>query len=212
MKVYIDHENTGDFMWDKRDTWKEYCGADNFDESYVLTGNQYYNEHAEASWYTAVMYLIDDLYDEAKHENFPRFTDEQWLKIMEIYNGKGCLDDDANVLRLLKILYPNDEFKITEIHGYRQGDWQKVFYKANTPHNIDLLEAIYFGKISRIYAEDEDGTTISDIVTHDELWKAQDNGTLKQLVRDHLGIPEDEDVTIYESDGHVQTLKWKQVG
>lgn len=215
-EVYIDTQDPAEYLWGKDELWKEYCGVENFDETFVLFGNRQYNKHVEASWYINAKEIMDDL-DAYGTEQFDPYdyemTDEQYKAISKMYidNHDKVNTDEEMLILILKILYPDDTFKTETIRGYNQSDWQNVMYKANEVKDLDLLESIYFGKINEFYYQDEDGCSVSTIVTDNELWKAEREGRLKDFVRKNLNIPKDEDFKVYQSDGFIRQTKWKEI-
>ena len=172
-------DNTGNGTWwlyGKSEIWKDYIGCEDFDEEVVLVGNRDYNNYTEASWYQRVKQILDDIdcYDE-----YPdNVSDEVNAKLKELYDK--CRRTDDIIVDVLKLLYPNDTFKTGTIRGYYQGDWQEYIINGNV--DVDLLEAFYFGSISDITVDSNDDS-FGDVITHDELWKAE-RGDLKEYFRE----------------------------
>ena len=107
------------------------------------------------------------------------------------------------------MLYPEDAFKDGTIRGYCQGDWQDYIVKGDV--DTDLLEAMYFGKISDITVT-TDEEKFGDIITHDELWRAErENGGLKEYFRKRYELDKDEEIHILQADGYKQVVDWKEV-
>lgn len=201
--------SNSDISWLYRDSeyWKNFCGCDDFDETYVVFGNRDYAEIKNASWYCEAINLGGDLDNGCEREDFDNLTDEQYNKAKEIYDNCRCYDDTETIIKFLEVLYPDDKFKTCVIRGYVQGDWNNVIYKANVTHDINLLEAYYFGEVTEIF--DEEGATA--VVTDDDLYKAKHEGRLKDLCYDLLDIDKEEEIKIYEDDGYITTIKWKEV-
>ena len=199
-------DNTGNGTWwlyGKSETWKDYIGCEDFDEEVVLVGNRDYNNYTEASWYQRVKQILDDIdcYDE-----YPdNVSDEVNAKLKELYDK--CRRTDDIIVDVLKLLYPNDTFKTGTIRGYCQGDWQE--YIVNGDVDINLLEAFYFGSISDITVDSNDDS-FGDVITHDELWKAE-RGDLKEYFRERYDLPEDEEIHILKADGMRQVVDWQEV-
>lgn len=199
-------DNTGNGTWwlyGKSETWKDYIGCEDFDEEVVLVGNRDYNNYTEASWYQRVKQILDDIdcYDE-----YPdNVSDEVNAKIKELYDK--CRRTDDIIVDVLKLLYSNDTFKTGTIRGYCQGDWQEYIIKGNV--DVDLLEAFYFGSISDITV-DSDDDSFGDVITHDELWKAE-RGDLKEYFRERYDLSEDEEIHILKADGMRQVVDWQEV-
>ena len=199
-------DNTGNGIWwlySKSESWKDYVGCENFDEEVALTGNRDYNECTKASWYQTVKRILDDIdcYDEYPND----VSDEINEKLKELYDECRCIDDI--IIDVLKLLYPDNTFKTGVIRGYSQNNWQKYIIKGNV--DIDLLEAFYFGNVSDITV-DFDDDSFGDVITHDELWKAE-REDLKEYFRKRYELPEDEEIHILKADGMRQVVDWKEV-
>lgn len=209
--VKIDNNDAGWWLYNGSDEWKEYCAVDSFNETYVIHGNRDYNTIEEATWYTKAAELLADM-DQSEREEverlYPEYTKEQFVKLYEAYN-KGYRDEDDLYVEVLNTIFPQDKFDTATIRGYSQGEWNNVLYKVGENVDISLLEEMYFGHITELIDESEEGCTA--IVTHDELWKAERENTLEKFLRDALDIPKDEEIEVYESDGYIQQTKWKKV-
>ena len=199
--------NTGDGTWwlyNDNDVWKDYCGCDNFDEQVILAGNRHYKECTDAEWYQAAKDILNDIdcYDE-----YPEYTSEEVnAKLKELYDKCRCTEDI--IVDVLRLLYPEDAFKDGTIRGYCQGDWQDYIVKGDV--DTDLLEAMYFGKISDITVT-TDEEKFGDITTHDELWRAEREEGLKEYFRKRYELDKDEEIHILQANGYKQILDWKEV-
>lgn len=205
--VEIRIDNTGDGTWwlyNDNDVWKDYCGCDNFDEQVILAGNRYYKECTDAEWYQAAKDILNDIdcYDE-----YPEYTSEEVnAKLKELYDKCRCTEDI--IVDVLRLLYPKDAFKDGTIRGYCQGDWQDYIIKGDV--DTDLLEAMHFGKISDITVT-TDEEEFGDIITHDELWRAEREEGLKEFFKNRYELDKDEEIHILQADGYKQILDWKEV-
>lgn len=205
--VEIRIDNTGDGTWwlyNDNDVWKDYCGCDNFDEQVILAGNRHYKECTDAEWYQAAKDILNDIdcYDE-----YPEYTSEEVnAKLKELYDKCRCTEDI--IVDVLRLLYPEDAFKDGTIRGYCQGDWQDYIVKGDV--DTDLLEAMYFGKISDITVT-TDEEKFGDIITHDELWRAEREEGLKEYFRKRYELDKDEEIHILQANGYKQILDWKEV-
>ena len=200
-------DNTGDGTWwlyNDNDVWKDYCGCDNFDEQVILAGNRHYKEYKDAEWYQAAKDILNDIdcYDE-----YPEYTSEEVnAKLKELYDKCRCTEDI--IVDVLRLLYPEDAFKDGTIRGYCQGDWQNYIVKGDV--DTDLLEAMYFGKISDITVT-TDEEEFGDIITHDELGRAEREEGLKEFFKNRYELDKDEEIHILQADGYKQILDWKEV-
>ena len=198
-------DNTGSGTWwlyGKDENWKDYIGCENFDEQVVLIGNRYYKGYTDASWYQKVKEILNDI---DCYEEYPEYlSDETNEKLKDLYNKCKCTEDI--VIDVLRLLYPNDTFKTGTIRGYCHGEWQEYIIKGNV--DTDLLEAFYFGKIADITIEDDEDS-FSDVITHDELWKAERDGLTEYMRK--LYELDDEEIHIIKADGYKQVIDWKEI-
>lgn len=205
--VEIRIDNTGDGTWwlyNDNDVWKDYCGCDNFDEQVVLTGNRHCKEYKDAEWYQAAKDILNDI---DCYNEYPEYTSEEVnAKLKELYDKCRCTEDI--IVDVLRLLYPEDAFKDGTIRGYCQGDWQNYIVKGDV--DTDLLEAMYFGKISDITVT-TDEEEFGDIITHDELWKVGREEGLKEYFRKRYELDKDEEIHILQADGYKQIRDWKEV-
>jgi len=206
--VEIKIDNTGDGTWwlyNSNLDWKDYCGCENFDEQVVLTGNRDFTGCTEAEWYQNAKKILDDIdcYDEYPTD----VSDEVNAKLKEMYDKCRCTEDI--LVDVIRLLYPEDTFKTGTIRGYSQGDWQDYIVMGDV--DTDLLEAMYFGKISDITVT-TDEEEFGDVITHDELWRAEREEGLKEFFRNHYELDKDEEIHILQADGYKQVVDWKAVG
>lgn len=178
--------------------------CDNFDEQVVLTGNRHCKEYKDAEWYQKTKEVIEDI---DCYELYPEYTSEEVnAKLKELYDKCRCTEDI--MIDVLRLLYPEDAFKDGTIRGYCQGDWQDYIVKGDV--DTDLLEAMYFGKISDITVT-TDEEKFGDIITHDELWRAEREEGLKEFFKNRYELDKDEEIHILQADGYKQILDWKEV-
>lgn len=205
--VEIRIDNTGDGTWwlyNDNDEWKDYCGCNNFDEQVILAGNGNCKKYTEAEWYQKAKEVIEDI---DCYELYPEYTSEEVnAKLKELYDKCRCTEDI--IVDVLRLLYPEDAFKDGTIRGYCQGDWQDYIVKGDV--DTDLLEAMYFGKISDITVKTED-EVFGDVITHDELWRAEREEGLKEFFRSRYELDKDEEIHILQADGYKQVIDWKEI-
>lgn len=200
-------DNTGDGIWwlyNGDQYWKDYCGCENFEEQVVLDGNRDYCGCTGAEWYQKAKEILNniDCYDEYPTD----VSDGVKAKLKELYDK--CTRTEGILVDVIKLLYPKDVFKIGTIRGYNQGDWQDYIIKGDV--NTDLLEAMFFGKISDIAVKTED-EKFGDIITHDELWRAEREEGLKEFFRNRYNLEKNEEIHILQADGYKKVIYWKEV-
>lgn len=200
-------DNTGDGIWwlyNGDQYWKDYCGCENFEEQVVLDGNRDYCGCTGAEWYQKAKEILNniDCYDEYPTD----VSDGVKAKLKELYDK--CTRTEDILVDVIKLLYPKDVFKIGTIRGYNQGDWQDYIIKGDV--NTDLLEAMFFGKISDITVKTED-EEFGDIITHDELWRAEREEGLKEFFRNRYNLEKNEEIHILQADGYKKVIYWKEV-
>jgi len=200
-------DNTGDGIWwlyNGDQYWKDYCGCENFEEQVVLDGNRDYCGCTGAEWYQKAKEILNniDCYDEYPTD----VSDGVKAKLKELYDK--CTHTEDILVDVIKLLYPKDVFKIGTIRGYNQGDWQDYIIKGDV--NTDLLEAMFFGKISDITVKTED-EEFGDIITHDELWRAEREEGLKEFFRNRYNLEKNEEIHILQADGYKKVIYWKEV-
>lgn len=205
-------DNTGDGTWwlyNGNQGWKDYCGCENFDEQVVLMGNRSFKGCIEAEWYQKANELLDDIandFDALDICDDYSLIQEQYKSVKELYDKCRCTEDI--LVDVIRLLYPEDSFKTGTIRGYSQGDWQNYIIKGNV--DVDLLEAMYFGKISDIIVTTND-EEFGDVITHDELWRAEREEGLKEFFRKYYELDKDEEIRILQADGYKQVIDWKEV-
>lgn len=207
--VKIDNQGGCDYIY-QDDEWKIYAYGEDFDEHFVINANRDYTEVEEAKWYKDMMDIKNDFDNMWIDENDEGFMDE--LKDIAKYYEKDlktiqeaykAYDDEV---KMLNALNPGKTFKKRTICGYCQRDWNEVIYEVSDEESIKIVEAFYFGMVADVYTDE-----YSMIITDDELWKAEREGKLAEVVKKALDIPMDEDIKIMESDGYTTTTKWKEV-
>lgn len=170
----------------------------------ILAGNRSRKEYKDAEWYQKAKEVIDDIdcYDE-----YPEYTSEEVnAKLKELYDKCRCTEDI--IVDVLRLLYPEDAFKDGTIRGYYQCDWQNYIVKGDV--DTDLLEAMYFGKISYITVT-TDEEKFGDIITHDELWRAKREERLKEFFKNRYELDKDEEIHILQAYGYKQVVDWNEV-
>ena len=199
-------DNTGEGTWwlyGGSENWKDYVGCEDFDEQIILTGNRDFSGCTEASWYHKAKDILTDIdcYDEYPDD----VIDEVKAKLKELYDKCRCTEEI--LVDVIRLLNPEDTFETGTIRGYCQGDWQEYIVKGNV--DTDLLEAFYFGKIADITVTDDE-EEFGDVITHDELWKAE-REDLKEFMRKRYELADDEEIRIMKADGMKQVVDWKEV-
>lgn len=164
--------------------WKGYVYPEEFfDEVFVIFGNPDYKGVKEASWFK---------------------------KALEYLEENDRPETDVEILKALKILFPDDEYDYCSITGSVQGEWQQVIYKKKEVIGFDkeYLADFYFGYVAEVIDEEEN---LCEWTSYSELWDAEYKGNLKEYIRDLMQLG-DEDFRILKCDGHVTVPNWKEVG
>lgn len=141
-------------------------------EHITITGNKDYNEHTcieydqVYNFFESGYYAYNDIesyselrevLDDELHRKIPYTEDELatiTTLINEYYNYSGI--KDRCICDLLSI-YTGNKWLSSCIHGYNQGEWQKVFYDSSvwSKEGIDCLEIEYFNKGSEWFIDDD---------------------------------------------------------
>lgn len=180
--VKIDEECNRCYLYP--DEWKGYIYApeDEFDEVFVIN-DSYNNGNKNASWYK---------------------------KAIEYLEENDINENETEILKALRKLYPNDTFDTFPITGYVQGEYADVIYKVNGSEWVDdLKEAFgdfYFGYVTELIDENEN---VHMYVSDSELWKYRNE--LEKFVRDILEIDEDEEIEILKSNGYTTIKNWEKI-
>lgn len=212
--IKINNEEPCEWLYGQNEIWKDYV-HENFDETFVITGNRHSTSIEDASWYKNAVSICKDIqaYEpDELDETVYNITKEQLEKIIKIYNDDRFDDGQlSNIKKIVEIMNPDDTFVATSISGYSQGDWQNVLYKStNTDDSIkDRLETYYFGKLSEIIIEDDNGEIMVDCISHDALWEKERNNTLKESLCNDYDVNID-NATFMVSDGVITTVKYKE--
>ena len=193
IEIRIDNTGDGcDWLYGKDKLWKNYVHED-FDEHVVLYGNRSYNGCTAASWYERAMEILNDI---DNWDEYPEDLPEEInAKLKELYDG--CRNINDIVVDVIRLLYPNDEFECGILRGYCQGDWEYYIVKGDV--DTELLEALYFNKISDVTVIDGDDN-IGGFITDDALWEAKREDKLKEVLMEQFDIPDDEEIKIYKAD------------
>jgi hypothetical protein len=214
-KITIDTQSSCEWLYASDESWKDYV-IENFDEIFVLTGNTRSHTCENAEWYKKVLNMYNDIdtmeLDEMDASDYGITSEilaEAYKKIVEYYGEKRHNSKLDMIKYLAGLLYPNDTFEATSIHGYSQSDWQNVIYKSTNVDKtvVEKLSAFYFGKISEIIVETEDGTMV-DVMIDDDLWEHERNDTLKSYLCETYELDQ-ESTEFCKSSGIVQTTRYE---
>lgn len=185
----------------------------------VIKGNRDYCSYDEAPWWTEANEYISDMDcygtdDDCRRDyeyNWNKITKEQTDAIIKAYDECQRSDDDRFIIKIVNILHPELKLKGCTIRGYSQSDWQDVIYEEDKV-DIDLLEAVYFGKITEISVTNGDDTYY-DWIPDSELWDTErNNDRLVEFFRKRYSIDKNEEIEIFKSNGIIRTIRWEKVG
>ena len=135
----------------------------------------------------------------------------RWRVLMEGENGA---EDESTILAALELL-TEYKWESGEIRGSCQGDWQGIFYRADTwsRGGLRAFETEYFNEGSEWIVHDEntepespeDITGFSMYCTE---WREED---IAAAIAEAVG-GKPEDVILYAYDGETRTAKYRKVG
>lgn len=211
--ITIDDGRGADWLYGKDEEWKDFVCPD-FDEKVVLTGNDRMTTYEDASWWKDAKEVITDLdsYLEApefREEYANKYSSDQIEAVISAYdawNGDHYVDF---ITKIAQILHPEIKLEETTLRGYSQSDWQDAIYVSGSLDE-NILEAYYFNMLTELHYEDDSGEDYWDTITDDELWKME-RGDLKQNLREHFGIPADEEIKIRKFSGYSQTPNYDEL-
>lgn len=133
-----------------------------------------------------------------------------WRVLMEGENGA---EDESTILAVLELL-TGYKWESGEIRGSCQGDWQEIFYRADTwsRDSLRAFETEYFNEGSEWIVHDEDmepesPEDITGFSMYCTEWREEDIAAIAEAVG---GKPED--VILYAYDGETRTAKYRKVG
>ena len=190
------------WLYGKTEAWKDYVVED-FDKKVILFGNRDYKENCEAEWYDTAEIVLKNL--DMGVDDSEYFNSETYEKIKKLYEECRCIEDI--MLDTIRLLNPGESFSSGTIRGYCQGDWQNYIIKGDV--DVNILEQFFFGKVADITVTTDD-EEFGDVITNDELWKAERDG-LKDFMRKRYELEENEEIRILKTDGMIQVPNWKEV-
>lgn len=211
----INDQSSLEWLYGKDELWKTYV-CENFDETFVLSGNRQMYERKEASWYQRADKLLDDLDASSDYTDLDandyNITKEQLNAAINSYKKNLRVDELNMIKNLVEIMNPNDSFEITTIRGYNQSDWQTVLYKTTGLDDtiITTLSTYYFGKLVEIIVEYDDDQIIVGCMTHDDLWQNTNDGTLKKTLCEEYDLKMKE-TKFMKSNGVITTIRYDEI-
>ena len=205
--------NTEEYPW-----WVEF---ENFVDlqKVVVRGNRDFVEYEKAAWFEEAVQYVSDMdcfgterEDRRDYEyDWTKLTDEQINKMIMAYDECKRSDSSDFIMKIARILHPENKFALTTIRGYCQGDWQECIYVDDGTVDVDYVEALYFGKAADVLIKADEDDEYGDFITDDELWKLEREDRLKEELCKRYEL-KPEETKIYVSDGVVHSVKWKEVG
>lgn len=183
--IKIDTEpNTWSYLYP--DEWKGfiYGPEEEFDNVFVIVAPSDFNRSTDASWYQ---------------------------KAIEYLEENDIPNNETEVMKALKKLYPDDEFDTFDITGYVQGEYATVIYKVNGSEFPDGFKEcfgdFYFGYVTEFIDEEEN---VHNFIADSEFWEHEDKD-LRDFVCDIFNIDPDEDIEIMKSNGYTMVKNWEVV-
>ena len=118
---------------------------------------------------------------------------EKWQEFWKNENGLIC--------RMLSLQY-GIKWKVSEIRGYSQGEWQYLFHPADlTKDTIRYIEDIYFEKGSEWINEEDEYPCLYYVPAYEDT---------RQFLAAEVG-EKPEDITLLAFDGYIQTPKYREI-
>lgn len=135
----------------------------------------------------------------------------RWRVLMEGENGA---EDESTILAALELL-TGYKWESGEIRGSCQGDWQGIFYRADTwsRDSLRAFETEYFNEGSEWIVHDKDmrpesPEDITGFSMYCTEWREED---IAAAIAEAVG-GKPEDVILYAYDGETRTAKYRKVG
>lgn len=200
-----------DFDYDIRE---EICGdVETFEETYVITGNDAYKGFTSASWWQEVQNIVGDMWDAGdgrmRLDNSERYDADTLTALSDIYDRADYITSADTALQILRVLYPERHFVMSQICGSVQREWQYIIYPESETHMIESISAYYWGRVSRLYYEEEN---VCAIVDDDTLYAWEASGHLTEELRQTFDIDDSVIVEAYEFNGYTQTASYQRIG
>lgn len=168
------------------DEWKGYIYApqEEFDERFVVVAPRHFDSLTNAPWYE---------------------------KAIEYLEENNIIENETEIIKALKKLYPNDKYDTFNITGYTQEEYATVVYKVNGVEWSDDLKEIfgdfYFGHVTEIIDEEEN---VHEYIADSEFWEHEDKD-LKAFICDMLQIDDNDEIEILKSNGYTTVKNWIRV-
>lgn len=184
-------------------------------ERFVILGGRNFKSYEDASWWDNVKSLIHDM---ERHEYpgealslYKELSRQQRKTILKECENCRYSDDTDFLVKILNILYLEDQFKFSEISGYSQGDYAEVVFKADFEPLVDSLSSYYFNKLTEVERIDEDEDSCWDVLEDSELWALEQKGNLKEELLSRFGYPKETKSKVLIADGYIRQIRWKEV-
>ena len=193
------------------------CGdEEEFEEHFVIAGNNRMNEYTNASWWTEARIIlaeidlyIDDIIEHGfEQAGIKEMTAENAPALIKAYQCMKSLDDIDGIVKALNILHPDRHYDSHRINGCTQGEWQYVICEESDADRIDRISAYYWGNVSCLFYAEECIRAIIDDDTLDT-WEA--SGILSDELRVIFDIDSDTVIEAYRFDGYTQTASYTQI-
>lgn len=214
---------------------------EDYEDRFVIIGNNDLKTYANAPWFETTMSLIevlDETSDEFSKASISleectyllgckistkyleeianSLTEDNFQKIVDLFNNRQRNEDI--ICEVASILY-GCRFEERTIRGCCQSDWNYAYGMFNSEEDeegidkmFNSLEAFYFGDAYAVYGEYEDGSdTGLCFIPFEDVREARDEDNLKGFLTDILELDEDNELTVYETDGEIRIPKWREV-
>jgi len=202
INITINHDNADLGFLYNNDEWKNYI-CDDFDEKVVCLRNREYSSIEEASWWVKAKQIIEDLdYNDYSLSDFiSAYSDEysknQLRTIYEEYQKCYCSDDVDFIISVCETIIPGLELDTTVARGYTQSEWIEIVYVKDSI-NIPTFEAYFFGQLTEIHIQSDDGDDYFDYIRDDECYELI-NGNTISIIRSKYNISENEEIKLIKN-------------
>lgn len=201
INITINHDNADLGFLYNNDEWKNYI-CDDFDEKVVCLRNREYSSIEEASWWINAKQIIEDLdcgycLDDFISEYIGEYSEEQLEKIYKEYQKCSYSDDTDFIMLVCQIINPSLELETAIAKGYVQSEWIEIVYIKDSI-NVSTFEAYFFGQLTEIHIQSDDGDNYFDYIRDDEVYDIF-NGDTISILRSKYDLDANEEINLIKN-------------